>query len=353
MIKNKLWTNLNEKLNQWLLVILPIVWSDVKLKNNNKGVKTKFLNILKYGYASGIIFACIASFLIFFIPSGQDASIAAKVFLTLAQVPVFFIFVIDYLAHILTYPLRETNIPRWKSYLRFSYSFTSIVIFLCILASVNVVTIFAGKNAINSHVLNVFNTFSLVRIIRLLLVLRLFSPFKIIFDVFSSQKKVLIYVFIMILVLITIFALVIWNAEISEINKNKAEFIQAHQDSYNLFLAQSGNEIEAYNALVESLPAEAPSIGGTVTNFWDSLYFTTITLTTIGYGDFSPHSPTAKFVVIVVSILGIAIIAIPSGVIAGSFLQQIQTHLSKSKQDKESKQSRDEKASQNLKETHD
>ncbi len=41
----------------------------------------------------------------------------------------------------------------------------------------------------------------------------------------------------------------------------------------------------------------------------DSLYFSTITLTTIGYGDIVPHTPTGKLFTIFYVLIGVGIIA--------------------------------------------
>ena len=41
----------------------------------------------------------------------------------------------------------------------------------------------------------------------------------------------------------------------------------------------------------------------------DSLYFTVITLTTVGYGDFSPQTPAGKIFTIIYILLGLGIIS--------------------------------------------
>ncbi|WP_334687190.1 potassium channel family protein [Mycoplasmopsis cynos] len=73
---------------------------------------------------------------------------------------------------------------------------------------------------------------------------------------------------------------------------------------------------------------------GYVTSFIDSLYFSTITLTTIGYGDFTPHAQISKVIVSLNSLLAIAIVAIPSGVVASEFLLLTQQKLKKEEQER-------------------
>ena len=45
-------------------------------------------------------------------------------------------------------------------------------------------------------------------------------------------------------------------------------------------------------------------------------YFITTTITTVGYGDISPHSPLGQFIASIVMILGYGIIAVPTGIFA-------------------------------------
>jgi voltage-gated potassium channel len=46
-----------------------------------------------------------------------------------------------------------------------------------------------------------------------------------------------------------------------------------------------------------------------------SMYWTIVTLTTVGYGDLSPKTPLGKLLASVVMILGYAIIAVPTGIV--------------------------------------
>lgn len=61
-------------------------------------------------------------------------------------------------------------------------------------------------------------------------------------------------------------------------------------------------------------------------SFFDALYWATITLTTIGFGDIYPVSDLGKFITVVSSIFGIAVIALPSGVITASYLDELRKH---------------------------
>ncbi len=54
-----------------------------------------------------------------------------------------------------------------------------------------------------------------------------------------------------------------------------------------------------------------------------SVYWATVTLASVGYGDISPITPIGQFFTIVLAILGIAIVAVPAGIIGSAFTDQL------------------------------
>ena len=50
-----------------------------------------------------------------------------------------------------------------------------------------------------------------------------------------------------------------------------------------------------------------------------SIYWTIVTLTTVGYGDISPGTPLGQFIASMVMILGYGIIAVPTGIVTAEF----------------------------------
>ena len=58
-------------------------------------------------------------------------------------------------------------------------------------------------------------------------------------------------------------------------------------------------------------------------SFIDALYWSTISLTTIGYGDIHPDSETGRIVATISAMAGVAIIALPSGIIAAGVINEL------------------------------
>ena len=129
------------------------------------------------------------------------------------------------------------------------------------------------------------NGFRLLRLLRLLKTLKVLRTFKflrytknfdIIVNVFKKQKKILLAVATTAVAYVLISALAIFNVE--------------------------------------------PE---TFDTYFDAVYWATISLTTVGYGDIYPVTVVGRIVTMVSSVLGIAIIALPSGVITAGYLEEI------------------------------
>lgn len=58
-------------------------------------------------------------------------------------------------------------------------------------------------------------------------------------------------------------------------------------------------------------------------SFFDALYWATTALTTVGYGDITPTTDAGKVVSMVSSLFGVAVIALPAGIVTGGFLEQM------------------------------
>lgn len=63
-----------------------------------------------------------------------------------------------------------------------------------------------------------------------------------------------------------------------------------------------------------------PDIFGSVMR---SMWWSVITLTTVGYGDVHPITPLGKFFAGMIALIGVAMVAMPAGILAGSFLREL------------------------------
>ena len=177
------------------------------------------------------------------------------------------IFILDYFLRLITadYKLKKSVISF------FVYPITPMAV-------IDLISILPSITILNSS----FRLLKLFRLLRTLKVLRAFKflryskSFDIITNVFRKQKKVLSAVATMAVVYILISALVIYNVE---------------PESFE--------------------------------TFFDAIYWATISLTTVGYGDIYPITTIGRIVTMISSAFGIAIIALPSGVITAGYLEEI------------------------------
>ena len=130
----------------------------------------------------------------------------------------------------------------------------------------------------------VTRVYRLMRILRIFRVIRYFEPLKIIFSVIRRQRRILWTVLVLALFYIFITALIMFNAE-EEINPETGKY------------------------LFES--------------FFDAFYWAACTLTTAGYGDLYPISHIGRVISIISSMVGIAIIALPSGIITAGYMDEL------------------------------
>lgn len=61
----------------------------------------------------------------------------------------------------------------------------------------------------------------------------------------------------------------------------------------------------------------------TFSNFFEAIYWATVSLTTMGYGDIYPVTTAGRIVTMVSSFVGIAIVALPAGIITAGYMDQV------------------------------
>ena len=178
------------------------------------------------------------------------------------------IFIIDYILRWITADYKFQN-HSVTAFLRYPFSIMAIIDLVSILPSLTVLN----------------QGFKLLRLLRLFRALRVFRAFKlfrysknarIIMNIFKRQKGPLSYVLILAVGYIVISALIIFNVE---------------PDSFN--------------------------------SFFDAIYWATVSLTTMGYGDIYPVTEIGRIVTMVSSLFGIAIVALPAGIITAGYMDEI------------------------------
>lgn len=73
----------------------------------------------------------------------------------------------------------------------------------------------------------------------------------------------------------------------------------------------------------------------TFPNFFEAIYWSVVTMVTVGYGDIIPVTVGGRIVAMVTSIVGVIIFALPSGFIAAAFVKELAKYREKEAKDKE------------------
>lgn len=187
------------------------------------------------------------------------------------------IFIMDYLLRLLTADLKLHKGA--FSFLVYPITPMAIIDLLCILPSLSIISD-------GFRVLKVFRLFRTLRVFRVFKAVRYSKSIQMIKGVFKSQKKPLITVSVLAIAYVLISALVIFNVE---------------PDSFG--------------------------------NFFDAIYWATVSLTTMGYGDIYPVTTIGRIVTMISSVFGIAIIALPSGIITAGFMEELHKKTESEKDD--------------------
>lgn len=177
------------------------------------------------------------------------------------------IFIIDYMLRLITsdYKLKKG----WKSFLIYPFTFMAIIDLLSILPSLSIIS--KGFKALRAlRMIRAFRVFKVFKAIRYS------KSFRIIGNVLKKSKDSLIAVCVLAFGYILISALIIYNVE---------------PDTFE--------------------------------TFFDAFYWATVSLTTVGYGDIYPVSVMGRVITMVSSIFGIAIVALPAGIITAGYMTEI------------------------------
>ncbi len=178
------------------------------------------------------------------------------------------VFIIDYVLRWMTadYKFEKQSIG---SFVKYPISMMAIIDLLSILPSLTVVN--SGFKVL--HVLRMLRA---MRVFRVFKAVRYSKSFEIIGNVLKSSRNSLIAVCVLAGGYILVSALIIFNVE--------------------------------------------PESFG---NFFDAVYWATVSLTTVGYGDIYPISTMGRIITMLSSVFGIAIVALPAGIITAGYMTEL------------------------------
>lgn len=178
------------------------------------------------------------------------------------------IFIVDYILRLLT---ADMKYPKYKRLAFLVYPITPLAI-------IDLLSILPSLSLVNSsfRLLKLFRLFRTFRVFRAFKLLRYSRNITIIINVFKKQRRALLCVGSFAVAYIFISALVVFNIE----------------------------------------PASFDS-------FFSAIYWATVSLTTVGYGDIYPITTLGRIVTMVSSVFGIAIVALPSGIITAGYMNEI------------------------------
>lgn len=176
------------------------------------------------------------------------------------------IFIVDY-------------ILRWFVADKLSNKLNKLILYpLTPMAIIDLLSILPSITLLNSSfkLLKIFRLFRSLRLLKILKLVRYSKSITMICNVFKKQKETFITILVMAITYILVSALVIINVE----------------------------------------PETFPT-------YFDALYWATISLTTVGYGDVYAVTTIGKIITMISSFLGIAVVALPAGIITSGLMDEL------------------------------
>ena len=189
-------------------------------------------------------------------------------FFVIVEIITTAVFIMDYIIRWSTADLKLAK-GKW-SFLLYPFSAMAIIDIVSILPS-----IFMLNSAFKA--LKTFRLIRAMRVLRFLKSFRYSKSIEIIASVFKKQKRSLVAVGGLAVCYILISAMIVFNVE---------------QDTFE--------------------------------TFFDAVYWATVSLTTVGYGDIYAISPIGKAITMISALLGVAIVALPAGIVTAGYMKEIE-----------------------------
>ncbi len=178
------------------------------------------------------------------------------------------VFVIDYFLRWLTADFVLQNLKK-RAFVFYPFTVWALIDLLAILPSLSIL----------SPSFRILKVFRLLRTLRVLKFLRYSKSLTIVISVINKEKKPLLAVCYMAIGYIFVTALIMFSVE---------------PNSFD--------------------------------SMFDALYWATTALTTVGYGDIYPITYIGRFVSMISSLVGIAVVALPSGIITAGYMAEIKAN---------------------------
>ena len=176
------------------------------------------------------------------------------------------VFIFDYLLRWITADLR-TGRKGVAAFILYPFTKWAIVDLLSILPTFSLL----------APSFKLFRIARLLKILRVVKFLRYYEPLQIMLRVIRKESQTLLTVLVMALFYVFCTALLIYNVN--------------------------------YEPMINT--------------FFDAIYWAACTLTTVGYGDVYPVTMTGRVISMISAVVGIALIALPSGIITSAYLDEL------------------------------
>ena len=207
-----------------------------------------------------------------------------------------------------------------KRPLKYATSFFGIIDFLAILPT------YLGLLFAGSPSLAVVRAFRLLRVFRIFkLVWFLKEADELGRAILRARAKIIVFLGVVVIA-ITVAGTLMYEIENWGLSKTSSGEMMLTSRAKLEFKSQiesaltSGNFAEA-TELLEKVKRDSGARESKFTSIPQSMYWATVTMTTVGYGDIVPTTTLGKFVAAILILLGYSLIIVPTGFVSAEFME--------------------------------